>query len=105
MSQSRKSDEKVQLYVPEISCREVSALCHEQVSGYLGTTKSKNRVLRCYFWPNCNHDIETYMKTCDPCQKVGSIRDKRKAPIFWLAVFSCEKDVIYLTVHNLLFVI
>lgn len=29
----------MQLYVPEIYSKELLALCHEQVSGHLGTTK------------------------------------------------------------------
>lgn len=39
----------MQLCVPEIYGREVLSLCHEQLSGHVSTTRSKDRVLRCYF--------------------------------------------------------
>lgn len=66
--------------MPEIYRREELALRHEQVSRHLGTTKSKGSVFRCYFWPNCYHDIENYVKNCDPCKKVDSTWDNRNAP-------------------------
>ena len=33
-------------------------------------------VLHCYYWPNCYQKIERFVRTCDPCQKVSSNRNK-----------------------------
>lgn len=60
VSQSRRGDGKLQLCAPEIYRREVLALYHEHVSRYLGTTKSKDKGHKCYFWSNCYRYIEKY---------------------------------------------
>lgn len=56
-------EEKLQLCAPLEYRKEIISLCHEEVSGHLGTTKTKNRVLRCYFWPNSGKEFEDFVKT------------------------------------------
>lgn len=57
------------------------ALCHEGVSDHVGTTKTKDRVLRYFFWPNVFKEIENYVQNCDSCQKIGTPGDKKRAPL------------------------
>ncbi|KFM69716.1 Retrovirus-related Pol polyprotein from transposon 17.6, partial [Stegodyphus mimosarum] len=76
------------LVIPE-TCREkILSLCHEQVSGHLGVTKSKDNLARYFFWPKCYQDMETYIRTCDPCQRVGKSNDRKKAPLKLVPVIS-----------------
>uniref|UniRef100_A0A3Q1F7N1 Gypsy retrotransposon integrase-like protein 1 n=1 Tax=Acanthochromis polyacanthus TaxID=80966 RepID=A0A3Q1F7N1_9TELE len=61
-----------QIVVP-VGCRQhVLALAHEHLwSGYLGITKTYNRVLKHFFWPGMKRDVVHFCKTCGVCQIVG----------------------------------
>ncbi|GBN50200.1 hypothetical protein AVEN_35355-1 [Araneus ventricosus] len=52
---------------------------HDSTSGHLGIVKTKDRLARYFYWHNCYKEIEEYVKTCDPCQRVGKSSDKTKA--------------------------
>lgn len=54
----------------------ILSICHEDISAHLGATKTKNKLLRYYFWLNLVKDGKRYFRTCDPCQKVGKAREK-----------------------------
>ncbi|GBN26224.1 Uncharacterized protein K02A2.6 [Araneus ventricosus] len=71
----------LQLVIPADLRKEILALCHESTSAHLGVTKTKDRLLRHYFWPNCVKDTENYVRSCDPCQRIGKAREKGKAPL------------------------
>ncbi|GBN66471.1 Retrovirus-related Pol polyprotein from transposon 412, partial [Araneus ventricosus] len=74
-------NEYLQLVIPADLRNEILALCHESTSAHLGVTKTKDRLLRHYFWPNCVKDTENYVRSCDPCQRIGKAREKGKAPL------------------------
>jgi len=46
----------------------IMKLCHDSWACHLGITKTKDRLARHYYWPNCYREIEEYVKCCDPCQ-------------------------------------
>ncbi|GBM51274.1 Uncharacterized protein K02A2.6 [Araneus ventricosus] len=71
----------LQLVIPADLRKEILALCHESTSAHLGVTKTKDRLLRHYFWPNCVKDTENYVRSCDPFQRIGKAREKGKAPL------------------------
>ncbi|GBL73612.1 hypothetical protein AVEN_158481-1 [Araneus ventricosus] len=71
----------LQLVIPADLRNEILALCHESTSARLGVTKTKDRLLRYYFWSNCVKDTENYVRSCDPCQRIGKAREKGKAPL------------------------
>ncbi|GFU55045.1 retrovirus-related Pol polyprotein from transposon 412 [Trichonephila clavipes] len=56
--------------------------------GHLGVTKTKDRILRHFFWPNVYRDVEEFVKTCDSCQRVGKPKDKAKAPLKLVPIIS-----------------
>ncbi|GFS49095.1 retrovirus-related Pol polyprotein from transposon 412 [Trichonephila clavipes] len=60
---------------------------HEGTSGHLGVTKTKNRIARYFYWPQCYKEIE-FMKTCDSCQRAGKANDQKKAPMQLVPVIS-----------------
>ncbi|GFW58481.1 retrovirus-related Pol polyprotein from transposon 412 [Trichonephila clavipes] len=59
----------------------IKSLCHEGTSAHLGITKSKDKLNRYFYWPNCYRDMEQFVKTCDQCQRAGKPNDKKKAPL------------------------
>ncbi|GFW66829.1 retrovirus-related Pol polyprotein from transposon 17.6 [Trichonephila clavipes] len=69
------------IVVPEELRDSIKSLCHEGTSAHLGITKSKDKLNRYFYWPNCYKDMEQFVKTCDQCQRAGKPNDKKKAPL------------------------
>ncbi|GFV00748.1 hypothetical protein TNCV_1385671 [Trichonephila clavipes] len=69
------------IVVPEELRDPIKSLCHEGTSAHLGITKSKDKLNRYFYWPNCYRDMEQFVKTCDQCQRAGKPHDKKKAPL------------------------
>ncbi|GFW28221.1 retrovirus-related Pol polyprotein from transposon 17.6 [Trichonephila clavipes] len=67
------------IVVPEGLRDPIKSLCHEGTSAHLGITKSKDKLNRYFYWPNCYRDMEQFVKTCDQCQKAGKPNDKKKS--------------------------
>ncbi|GBM97599.1 Retrovirus-related Pol polyprotein from transposon 412 [Araneus ventricosus] len=80
-NKDRFGNVNLQLVIPADLRNEIFALCHESTSAHLGVTKTKDRLLRHYFWPNCVKDTENYVRSCDPCQRIGKAREEGKAPL------------------------
>ncbi|GBL67050.1 Retrovirus-related Pol polyprotein from transposon 412, partial [Araneus ventricosus] len=71
----------LQVVIPQVYREKILALCHEGTSSHLGVRKTKDRLLKHYFWPNCIKEIEGYVRSCDPCQRMGKGNEKVKAPL------------------------
>ncbi|GFS82324.1 retrovirus-related Pol polyprotein from transposon 17.6 [Trichonephila clavipes] len=69
------------IVVPEGLRDPIKSLCHEGTSAHLGITKSKDKLNRYFYWPNCYRDMEQFVNTCDQCQRAGKPNDKKKAPL------------------------
>ena len=71
-----------QIVVP-MKCRSaVLCLAHDiPLSGHLGVEKTKDRILKNYYWPGIFKDVANYVKSCDTCQKVARKRARDKAPL------------------------
>ncbi|GFW47496.1 gypsy retrotransposon integrase-like protein 1 [Trichonephila clavipes] len=69
------------IVVPEELRDPIKSLCHEGTSAHLGITKSKDKLNRYFYWPNCYRDMEQFVKTCDQCQRAGKTNDKKKVPL------------------------
>ncbi|GFW23952.1 gypsy retrotransposon integrase-like protein 1 [Trichonephila clavipes] len=74
------------IVVPEGLRDPIKSLCHEGTSAHLGITKSKDKLNRYFYWPNCYRDMEQFVKTCDQCQRAGKPNDKKKAPLKLVSV-------------------
>ncbi|GFX17219.1 retrovirus-related Pol polyprotein from transposon 412 [Trichonephila clavipes] len=81
VTRTKRGDEIRQLCLPSKFRLEINRLSHDEIGGHLGVTKTKDRVLRYFFWSNIYKDIEEFVKSCDACQRVGKPRDKVKAPL------------------------
>ncbi|GFW14494.1 retrovirus-related Pol polyprotein from transposon 17.6 [Trichonephila clavipes] len=67
------------IVVPEGLRDPIKSLCHEGTSAHLGITKSKDKLNRYFYWPNCYRDMEQFVKTCDQCQKAVKPNDKKES--------------------------
>ncbi|GFV05969.1 retrovirus-related Pol polyprotein from transposon 412 [Trichonephila clavipes] len=67
------------IVVPEGLRDPIKSLCHEGTSAHLGITKSKDKLNRYFYWPNCYRDMEQFVKTCDQCQRAGKPNDKKSS--------------------------
>ncbi|GBN32411.1 hypothetical protein AVEN_169507-1, partial [Araneus ventricosus] len=80
----------LQVVIPQVYRDKILALCHEGTSSHLGVRKTKDRLLKHYFWPNCIKEIEGYVRSCDPCQRMGKSNDKIKAPLKLVPIITEE---------------
>ncbi|GBM90836.1 hypothetical protein AVEN_3083-1 [Araneus ventricosus] len=65
-------------------------------SAHFGMTKTKDRLLKHYFGPNYVKDVEEYIKYCDPCQRIGKARNKKKAPLKLIPIITEIFSKIYI---------
>ena len=69
-----------QIVLPYCLRSEVLKIAHDvPAAGHLGMTKTKNRILRYFYWPNIYKDITKYVRSCDVCQRI--ISKTNKAPM------------------------
>ncbi|KAG8173599.1 hypothetical protein JTE90_002773 [Oedothorax gibbosus] len=73
--------ERKQVLVPAGYRKAILSLCHEGLGGHTGVTKTKDKLLRYYYWSQCTKDADVFVKTCEPCQRVGKAQETRKAPL------------------------
>ena len=62
---------RMQLYVPEGAYRAmVLKECHDaRYAGHLGIKKTTELLQRDFYWPTLAQDVETYVRTCEECQR------------------------------------
>ncbi|GFU83936.1 retrovirus-related Pol polyprotein from transposon 412 [Trichonephila clavipes] len=88
VAKTKRGEEVRQLYVPIKFRLDINKLSHDEIGGHLRVTKTKDRILRHFFWPNVYRDVEEFVKICDSCQRVGKPRDKAKAPLKLVPIIS-----------------
>ena len=56
----------------------------------MGTEKTRQRILRRFYWPILFRDVEQFCKSCIKCQKSGNFKNPKvpKAPPIPLPVIS-----------------
>ena len=71
-----------QLIVPRCLRQKILDLAHDHaMGGHLGVQKTKERVLRRYYWPGVFQDVALHCKTCGPCQKTAGRRPREKVEL------------------------
>lgn len=78
--------------VPESEFASSLKMCHcDPSGGHMGENETTSKVLQSgLWWPHLFRDAWTYVKTCDACQRTGSIykRDEMpQNPILELEIF------------------
>ncbi|GFT71321.1 retrovirus-related Pol polyprotein from transposon 412 [Trichonephila clavipes] len=54
---------------------------HQVAAAHLGVTKTKDAIIKTFYWPKCFSDVEDFVKTCDKFQRVCKPQDKKKVPL------------------------
>ena len=77
-----------QLVLPK-ECRQVALeMSHDiPIAGHQGRDRTRQRLLRRFFWPSIFRDVDMYCKTCSACQK-ASFKGVKPAPLIPLPIVS-----------------
>ncbi len=60
----------------------IIAVFHDHITaGHPGIEKTKELVLREYWWPKMKKDIESYVRACETCQRTKSSTQAKAAPL------------------------
>ncbi|XP_074304826.1 uncharacterized protein LOC141639650 [Silene latifolia] len=72
--------------IPSEEVKPIISHCHDMPSGGHGSSiKTAARVLQCgFFWPSLFHDVTTYVKGCDKCQRSGNISRRHEMPMNYI---------------------
>ncbi len=55
---------------------------HDHITaGHPGIEKTKELVLREYWWPKMKKDVEDYVRACETCQRTKSSTQAKAAPL------------------------
>ena len=69
------SDQIFQKCVPDHEVSSIINFCHSKAcGGHFSSKKTAAKILQCgFFWPTLIKDTYAFCKTCENCQKLGSI--------------------------------
>ena len=77
-----------QLILPKRCRRTVLKLAHEiPIAGHLGNEKTRQHLLRRFYWPGVFNEVEEFCRSCSTCQKTSQQREMR-APLILLPIIS-----------------
>ena len=78
-----------QVVVPPGYRKEILRIAHElPVGGHLGVRKTKDRIMRHFYWPKLSVDVAEFCRTCHTCQVVGKPQPSLKpAPLIPIPAF------------------
>ena len=64
-------------YVPEIIRTELISRYHDNpLAGHFGIEKTRELVVRKYYWETLRHNVEVYIRGCDVCLASKTVRHK-----------------------------
>ncbi|CAH9102258.1 unnamed protein product [Cuscuta epithymum] len=84
------ADQVVRRCIPESEMSEILYHCHAgPAGGHFSGNRTARRVLECgYYWPTLFKDANSYVASCDRCQRVGNISKRDEMPQTYL--LPCE---------------
>lgn len=81
--------DKAQLLVPDHDgLREecIESVHSNVLSGHFGTNRTYKKAQEVYFWPKMRDTVETYVRSCDSCQRVKAMRQKPQGKLHPLEI-------------------
>ncbi len=72
------------IYIPQDHALrgEIIAISHDHITaGHPGIEKTKELVLREYWWPKMKKDVENYIRACETCQRTKSSTQAKAVPL------------------------
>jgi len=74
-------DTSRQIVLPKKYRQDVLRLAHDiPMSGHQGIKRTKNRIQNEFYWPGMYSDVNSYVKSCDICQKTAHKGHTRSVP-------------------------
>ncbi|XP_033096509.1 uncharacterized protein LOC117100801, partial [Anneissia japonica] len=71
-----------QVVVPKCFRNHVLRIAHESiVGGHMGSKKTYDKILTCFFWPGMQGDVRRYCQSCDICQRTVPKGRVTKVPL------------------------
>ncbi len=69
--------------ISEHEIQSVLSFCHASAcGGHFASKKTAAKVLQCgFYWPTLFKDAHEFCRTCDPCQRVGSLTRRQMMPL------------------------
>ena len=85
-------DQVVRRCVANHEINKIISFCHDGFcGGHFSGKKTCSKILDCgFYWPTLHKDVLAYCKSCDSCQKLGSISKRNMmplSPIFVVEIF------------------
>ncbi len=79
---SKGTYELTQLVIPSKLIPTVLRLSHDvPMAGHMGVARTKERVMKNFFWPCLDRDVKLYCRSCDVCQKMLPKGRTPRAPL------------------------
>jgi len=86
---SPQEDAIKQIVVPTTLRAKLLHLAHEiPAAGHFGVSKTKDRLLRHFYWPSISRDTRGFCRSCDVCQRIGKGAPCLPAPLHSLPLLS-----------------
>ena len=61
-----------QVVVPTVLRAKLMSVAHDiPAAGNRGVAKTKDRLLRHFYWPSINKDVKEFCRSCDVCQRLA----------------------------------
>jgi hypothetical protein len=78
----------LQLAVPKVKRKEILEGYHDCMAGggHFGVNRTFGAIRQKYYWPKMYQEIETYVKTCETCQRTKIARNRHPPPLTPLPV-------------------
>ena len=78
-----------QIVVPTVLRAKLLSVAHDNTAaGHLGVTKTKDRLLRHFYWPIISKDVKEFCHSCDVYQCLGKGASSPPAPLHSLPLVS-----------------
>ncbi|KAI3453560.1 hypothetical protein Pfo_010223, partial [Paulownia fortunei] len=80
--------------VPDNEIGNIVKFCHsEACGGHFSVKKTTAKILQCgFYWPTLFKNTYTFCKSCENCQKLGSLSKRNMMPlhpILLIEIFDC----------------
>ena len=74
-----RQKDKILRVIPRYELEEIMRLYHDhETAAHFGKETTYDKVKNKYYWPTIKKDVETYVKTCDQCQRRGKRTTKNE---------------------------
>ena len=71
-----------QVVVPTSLRATLLTVAHDiPAAGHLGVAKTKDRLIRHFYWPSLTKDVKDFCRSCDVCQRLGKGVATSRAPL------------------------